>query len=106
TEREVTVALVGLGRGAGTAPPAATPEPLGLATLPPSSREVDYPAIRAAHAGSALATPTEVETWRGTLPRPAPAGGALVALPAEPPPPAEPIEAVILRRGSTRTFGQ
>lgn len=53
-EREVALTLVPLGRG--TPPPPAPPVPaLRLATRPLSSREVDYPLIRAAHAASSLA---------------------------------------------------
>src|SRR5437773_2728955 len=55
--REVTLGVVALGRGAPPAPPAPSTAPLGLATLPLSAREVDYPAIREAHAASCLTTP-------------------------------------------------
>jgi SagB-type dehydrogenase family enzyme len=103
--REVALGLVPLGRGAVPPPPAPPAPPLALATLPLSSREVDYPAIRAAHAASSLER-AEVASWRGTPPeRTMPAAGALVPLP-----PAaidsvrQPIERVILRRGSARGF--
>src|SRR5207244_8386205 len=67
TEREVTLALVALG-GGGPPPPPAPPAPrLGLATLPLSAREVDYPAIRRAHAASSLTTAKKGATWRGPL---------------------------------------
>jgi SagB-type dehydrogenase family enzyme len=106
TARETTLSLVALGRGGPAAPPAPSIAPLGLATLPPSAREVDYPAIREAHAASSLASAEEVAAWRGTLPsRPAPtAGGAVVPLAPPGPGPAEPVETVILRRGSARAF--
>src|SRR5439155_5685337 len=105
-EREVTLGLVALGRGA--APAVAAPDiaPLRLTTLPVSSREVDYPAIRGAHAASSLTTPEEVAAWRGVLPaRPFAADGPRTPLEAGVVIP-EPVEAVILRRGSTRTFAR
>lgn len=105
TEREVTLGLVALGRGT-PAPAAAAVPQLDAATLPLSSREVDYPAIREIHAASSLATPGEVVEWRRALPAwtsPAP-GGPLIPLPPERTAPPEPVEAVILRRGSARAF--
>jgi len=107
TAREVTLGLVALGRGGAAAQPAPSFGPLGLATLPLSAREVDYPAIRKAHAASSLSTAKKVAAWRGALPaRPAlPAGGTVVPLAPQTQATPESIEAVILRRGSTRTFG-
>jgi nitroreductase len=109
-EREVTLSLVALGRGAAPAPPPPPAPRLGLEVLPPSSREIDYPAIRHAHAASSLTTAKKVAAWRGALPaRPVAApAGTVVPLPAIDPGAAvrEPIEAVILRRGSTRTFAR
>src|SRR5437870_2827013 len=107
TEREVTLALVALGRG-GSPPPPAPPAPrLGLATLPLSAREVDYPAIRRAPAASSLTTAKNVAAWRGPLAPPAftPPGGPTVPL-APSVTTAELVETVILRRGSTRTFAR
>ena len=103
--REATLSLVALGAEA-AAPPAAPPvAPLALETLPLSPREVDYPAIRAAHAASTLASGAEAAAWRAPLP-PGP-----VPLPAGEPVPLaadircrEAVEAVIRRRGSTRQF--
>jgi len=104
-EREATVAAVALGRGAPSPPPAPAVVPLGLATVPPSDREVDYPAIRAAHAASSLAAASDVAAWRGTLaPRPFVAPEGDVVLLEPPMTVAEPVETVILSRGSTRAF--
>jgi len=107
TAREATIAAVALGRGAPVPPSAPPVAPLGLATVPPSAREVDYPAIRAAHAASSLAAASDVSAWRGTLaPRPfvAPAGEVV---PLEPQlTVAAPVETVILSRGSTRAFAR
>ncbi len=107
TEREVTLSLVALGRGAAAPPPAPAAPPLGLATLPLSAREVDYPAIRRAHAASSLTPGKEVGAWRGPLAAPpfASPDGQDVAL-APGVAGAEPVETVILRRGSTRTFAR
>ena len=102
--REVTLGVVALGRG-GAPPPAAPPlPPLGLATLPPSAREVDYPAIREAHAESCLTTPDEAAAWHGSAP-PSPDEAAGLSLgPWNADAVAAPIETVIHRRGSMRAF--
>ena len=107
TEREVTLGLLALGRGAPPPPPAPPAPPLGLTTLPLSAREVDYAAIRRAHAASSLTTAKKVGAWRGPLAPPAftPPGGPTVPLAASVAT-AEPVETVILRRGSTRTFAR
>jgi SagB-type dehydrogenase family enzyme len=105
-EREVALGIVPLGRGAAP-PPAAPPAPsLDLATLPLSSREVDYPAIRRAHVASSLSTPKKVEAWRGVLPSRSSDADAAALIPLAPETPArvESIEQVILRRGSAREF--
>jgi SagB-type dehydrogenase family enzyme len=106
TEREVSLCLVPLGRGAAPPPPAPPAPSLGLTTLPLSSREVRYPAIEQAHRASSLSTAKKVDEWRGALPeRPAPLPEPVTVLPtaalAEV---REPIETVILRRGSARHF--
>lgn len=105
-EREVTLALVALSRGAGSAPATPPVVPLELETVPLSSREVEYPAIRAVHAASSLASVDDVAAWRGAL-APLPrftSAGAHVSLVPSLAASAEPIEKVILRRGSTREF--
>jgi SagB-type dehydrogenase family enzyme len=110
TAREVALCLVPLGRDAAHAGPAPAHPALGLATLPPSSREIDYPAIREAHGASSLASGEEAAAWRTPIP-------ARIALPARsdviaPLHPhatdavAAPIEEVIRRRGSTREFAR
>jgi len=76
--------------------------------VPLSEREVDYPAIRAAHAASSLTSAAEVVAWRAAPaaasppPREGPTG------PLRPPAqlPAESIDAVIVRRGSARRFAR
>jgi SagB-type dehydrogenase family enzyme len=111
TTREVALALVPVGRVDGGAPgPAPEVTQLGLTTVPLSAREVDYPAIRAMHTASSLATPAEVAAWRGrpsAAPSPARAGDALPLQPLPPPAAArDPIDRVILRRASTRAFAR
>jgi SagB-type dehydrogenase family enzyme len=108
SEREVAIALVPLGEHA--APPAGPPPPLtplALPTTPLSSREVDYPLIRAAHAASSLSSPAEVRAWRAAAiaPRP-PAAPAAVALQPLSDPPRRPLDDVITKRGSTRHFSR
>jgi SagB-type dehydrogenase family enzyme len=106
--REGSLALVPLGRV--SRPPPEPPElpELRLATRPLSPAEVDYPAIRAAHAGSSLDSGTDAAAWRGEATRRAEpaARGTLVALRplAASALPSEPLERVIRRRGSTRAF--
>ncbi len=108
-EREVALGLVPLGHAPAYVP---GPEPhldrLRLETVPLSSTEVDYPAIRAMHKASSLAGEAAVEQWRSRAkPRtlPAPSGETVplrpLALDAAS---QDPIETVISRRGSARRF--
>lgn len=106
TDREVALSLVPVGSGATDPPPAPPAPPLGLAVVPPSAHEIDYPAVREMHDASSLPA-ASVAAWRRPLsPRPSGAPDpAAVALPsAVPPPSSDPIERVIERRGSTRVF--
>jgi SagB-type dehydrogenase family enzyme len=110
SEREVAFSLVPIGHLTDSPPPPAEHiSPLGLDTVPVSRREVDYPAMRMMHAASSLVTPTEAADWRGTpTRRPKESVGELISL--EPlgdrEIPADSIEQVILRRGSTRQFAR
>ncbi len=104
--REVSLGLVALGRD-GTPPAPAPPTPaLGLATLPLSPHEVAYPAIVRAHEAGVLATPEDVTAWRDATLTAATAssGDARPLAPVDPNVVREPIETVIVRRGSTRRF--
>jgi SagB-type dehydrogenase family enzyme len=101
--REATIGLVALGRGATPPPPAPEAPSLALATLPPSRGELDYPAIREAHAASSLESPAAVATWRAAADAAGPLAAPRTPLPAAV---AEPVESVILRRGSTRVFAR
>jgi len=110
-EREVTVTLVPLGQAQDSPPgPAPQVEPLALETAPLSRKEGNYPAIRSMHAASSLASGEEVRTWRGPTPPlalPEPSGRLFPLQPlAEYETPRDPIERVILRRGSARRFAR
>ncbi len=109
TDREVTLALVPLGRSATPAPAGApSVEPLNLEYAPYSRFEIDYPAIRAMHAASSLTSEQEAAAWRGgTIPGdpPASAGQAIARRPLpDADVPTDSVTDVILRRGSTRRF--
>ncbi len=100
--REASIAVVPLGRGmpAGVASPVVTP--IAPETLPYSSEQIDYPTIEAAHVASALGSSQEAAAWRsGRIPAATPPAPA-APLPSDAV--REPIETVILRRGSARRF--
>lgn len=108
-QREGPLALLALGRSEATLPSPPPLAPLKLETAPLSSREVDYPAIRAMHAASSLVAPEAVTAWRqsgiDSLSAAAPRDDRVALPPLDPTTlPAESIDRVILRRGSTRKF--
>jgi SagB-type dehydrogenase family enzyme len=107
--REVSLALVPLGRApAAAGGPAAPATPLGLATEAYSERERDFPAMRRIHEASSLDDDEAVSAWRasaqGAWPKPA----AAAILPLEPVEGSasaqDAFEDVVRRRGSTRQF--
>lgn len=107
-DREAALTLVPLGR---VVKPARAPREfpqVDLETAPLSSSEVDYPYIRAVHGASVLNSPHELEEWhRQTPERLIPAAeGSLFPLrvPEDTSLPADSLQDVILRRGSTRNF--
>ena len=109
--REAAISLVALGRTPDAPPPAPPVDPLGLPIAPLSRTEIDYPAIRAMHAASSLASGHEVAAWRKHgctsthQSRLEPSGQLIPLQRLEPTGLSEdPIEAVIRRRGSTRRF--
>ena len=108
-DREVALSLVPLGFSPSMAPgPAPSVERLGLETTPLSATEVDYPAIRRMHGASSLTSPDEVAAWRASgppAPAPAPAGDVPAQVAIGPATASEdPIDRVIIRRGSSRRF--
>src|SRR5208282_5716582 len=115
TQREVAISLVALGHvpEASAELPAEPPQELpslSLETLPLSSSEVDYPAMRAMHEASELHSEREAAEWRGALQENAPAeilGPCVPIAPlAEDQLAPDPVGEVILRRGSTRDFAR
>jgi SagB-type dehydrogenase family enzyme len=111
TQREVAFSLVPIGHVAELPPepPKAIP-PLGLEIVPASKKELYYRAMHEMHAASSLLSPEEVVAWRGKTPVAKlneTAGELLPLRPLEEAEiPRDPIESVILRRGSTRQFGR
>jgi SagB-type dehydrogenase family enzyme len=110
-EREIAFSLVALGHVA--ALPEHLPSNLSalhLETVPLSRNETVYPAMHEIHTASSLNSAEEVATWRGNAPRielPAPTGPVIQLHPySDTEMPRDPIERVILRRGSARKFGQ
>ena len=109
TQREVALSIVPLGCTPGSpAGPAPESPPLTLTTVPLSRTEVDYPEIRAMHEASSLATEEEAEAWHGPTPTPTapePSGHLFPLRPhGDDEGAVEPIERVIVRRGSSRQF--
>jgi SagB-type dehydrogenase family enzyme len=110
-QRELVLALVPIGTAPDvTTPPSPAVPPLNLEIEPYSKHEVDFPAIGAMHAASSLPDAGAVAHWRNTPPNlapPAPTGPLTALQPlADDQLPADPIEQVIVRRGSTREFAR
>jgi SagB-type dehydrogenase family enzyme len=110
-QREVAFSLVPLGHTVALPPqPPAPVSPLGLETVPLSRHEVDYPLMREMHAASSLHSSGEVAAWRGGTPLtnfPPPKGPLAQLEPlSDAEMPRDPIEQVILRRGSSRKFAR
>jgi len=108
-QREGPLALVALGHELDAVAPTAQPAPpLRLATVPLSTREVDYPAIRAMQDASALHSADEVRAWRDTAAASDTTvreGQGVALQPLAPAAlPSDCIDRVITRRGSTRQF--
>jgi SagB-type dehydrogenase family enzyme len=112
--REVALALFPVGRAAQPASPQ-SPQmpPLALPTVPLSQSEVDYPAVRAMHTASSLATGAEVADWREKYSGPAEtmsptSPGRLFPLTplddSELPPLS--LDYVVRHRGSSRAFAR
>jgi SagB-type dehydrogenase family enzyme len=111
TRREVSLCIVPIGHVAQSTPPGSKEIPaLSLETIPVSRREVGYPAMLEIHEASSLSSEEEVAQWHDTAKRvilsSPPVAGAQVPLSPLPKEeqPADTIEQVILRRGSTRAF--
>ncbi|HKC00221.1 MAG TPA: SagB/ThcOx family dehydrogenase [Terriglobales bacterium] len=118
-QREVAFSMVALGHDSGLSAQLApssqiTLSPLGFDTVPLSPDEIDYPLMREMHAASSLDSAEEVTAWRGCTPLnqtttdfPPPAGFVVQLTPlSDAKMPRDPIEQVILRRGSSRQFAR
>ena len=122
SEREVAFSLVALGYESELVElqriDVGMPAP-GLETVALSRHEVDYPLMREMHAASSLESAEEVARWReGVAPpaaaqtedaanSPLPSGSIMELAPlSDAEMPRDPIEQVILRRGSSRQFAR
>ena len=110
-QREVAFSLVAIGYDPAPPPPApAEVAPLGLETVPLSRNEIDYPLMREMHDASSLHSPAEIAAWRSCTPvtkLPPPTGPVVQLQPlSDTEIPRDPIEQVILRRGSSRKFAR
>src|SRR3984893_17391241 len=126
SHREVAFSLVALGHDSGLsarpAPPSQTAprvlsdiSPLGPEPVPRSRDENDYPLMREIHAASSLHSAEEVAAWRARTP---PGGTGITDFPPSAGPIVQlkplsdaaslrdPIEQLILRRGSSRQFAR
>jgi SagB-type dehydrogenase family enzyme len=109
--REVAFSLVALGQVAALAPQLPSKlSPVHLESVPLSRNETVYPAMHEIHSASSLRSAEEVGTWRGhgPLAKLPPTTGVIVPLHpySDAEMPRDPIEQVILRRGSARQFAQ
>jgi SagB-type dehydrogenase family enzyme len=109
TKREVALSLVPIGYTQATPPSSPAIAPLELPIVPYSGAEVEYPAMHKMHEASSLDSAAEVAAWRGPTPSrelPAPKGTTATSLQPldDSRIPADSIEQVISRRGSTRKF--
>ncbi len=107
-DREAALGMVALGKTAlitSSAP--GSMEALGYQTVPLSPEEVDYPEIREMHRASFLENAKDVAAWRGAPPERKEAESGENIFPLTPVDlPKDPLEEVIIRRGSARRFAR
>ncbi len=126
SDHEVAFSLVALGNDSGLASQIAPHSPsasdatanipsLGLETVPLSRNEIDYPLMREMHTASSFASSEEVAAWRARVQTAhaatadfSPHSGPIIRLKplSDAEMPRDPIEQVILRRGSSRQFAR
>ena len=111
TSKEVALVMVPVGRT--THGDAAKPRqvaPLSLEVEPISDYEKVFPAILDVHRASSLEDPAQVTSWHGTGLQQAPSMPAGRSVHLRPlgsgQAPGDPVETVVLRRGSTRRFAR
>lgn len=109
--REFPLCLLTVGSGSPAGLAASPPEPVTHPFPPLSPREVEYPAIQTVNDAGRLATPEAALAWRARIGPEGSSGAekegareAFRSIPAPPPP--DPVEDVIRRRGSARLFGR
>ena len=112
-EQELALSLLALGHTDQSLPDSAAIEDLpeiNFEIVPISVSPVDYPSIREAHAASSLTNHDEAREWRNATRDPESPAIEGEAFPLAPMPddgmPADAIEDVIQRRGSTRRFAR
>jgi SagB-type dehydrogenase family enzyme len=111
-QREVAFSLVPIGHVVSKPSASGSVEKLDLPTVAYSKAEVDYPAMRQMHSACSLDSPEEIAEWRkrATVARSKDGSKTSAEVPLNPLSDAEiprdPIEQVILRRGSTRKFSR
>lgn len=98
---EIPLALMPIGRPGEEPPDSGEPPPLHLEVEPLSREVVDEPRLWEAHQAGDLAAPDAVTAWRSQLTAAAEKSSTKAEIP---PLDGEPIDEVILRRGSTRRF--
>jgi SagB-type dehydrogenase family enzyme len=122
-EREVAFSLVAVGHDSASSVPGGQPtavqlSPLRFETIAPSPQEIDYSLMREIHSASSLNSAEEVTEWRGgaaqinrdlagnNVVQARSIVGSVVELKllSDAEIPRDPIEQVILRRGSSRQF--
>jgi nitroreductase len=112
TQREVSLALLGIGHDPEGVPETTLQvEPLNLEAMPISRAEIEFPPILEMHRASSLESVEAVVDWRVEPPsmiEAPPSAADLIPLPSQSQAdlPAEPLEQVIRRRGSSRRFDQ
>ena len=109
-QKEAAFSLVAVGHVKAQPPPADEIAPLHLPVVAYSKEEQEYPAMRQMHEASSLAEDKESRAWREQSPPiiPAEPRGKLVDLKplTKNALPADTVEQVIQRRGSTRRFAR
>jgi SagB-type dehydrogenase family enzyme len=109
TKREVSFSLLAVGRKKSSPPPAPSIDSLHLPVVAYSKEEVDFPAMRQMHEASSIGE-EEVAPWKENAPsiaEPVSKGQLIDLKPLAPDvSPADPVEQVIQRRGSTRKFAR
>jgi SagB-type dehydrogenase family enzyme len=108
TEKEVSLALVPIGFTRETASKAPQIAKLALKTEPLSNYDFDDPEIQKMHQASSLESTKEVREWTGMTPKASIFPGNTISLKpfSENKLPQDPLEKVIVRRGSTREFSR